>query len=191
VKAYKVTNQYGTAYAMYEHGYLTMLLSELKPQAGDLLHQDFPLTEFALEHSELYSSKLIVPTSVADKVALFCLLYKHYKKVSYRAMKEEKANLKTVTVNGQLLNTYFTNVNYPLSQTKSMADYVRHYNTVRDLATNGKPVKSAFPNVYDREYEKRIAEDVSKLQRYWAHLRAHGWAKEDGTWIHKSNPINT
>ena len=68
-----------------------------------------------------------------------------------------------------------------------MADYVRHYNTVRDLATNGKPVKSAFPNVYDREYEKRIAEDVSKLQRYWAHLRAHGWAKEDGTWIHKSN----
>lgn len=177
---YKVDNQFGLAYALYTDGYLSMLLCELQPT--DMLYSDFPLREFDLQHSEIYRAVALKPKSVADKVALFTLKYKQHKGQPYRAMKEEKANLKNVTVTEALLDAYFKHVNYPLNATKSMADYIRHYNTVRDLAANGVQAKSSFPQVYDRAYEKTISEDVAKLQRYWAHLRTLGWKKVDGAW---------
>lgn len=176
----------GAAYAMFQDGALKMFINEWSKFTEPPKY--IPIQEKSfIAWSNDYKVTALQPRSVADKVALFCLLYKQHKNLTYRAGKEEKANLKLVTVNNELLEVYFTSTQYPLTGTKSMADYVRHYNTVRDLATNGKPVKSAFPDVYDREYEKRIGEDVSKLQRYWAHLRAQGWVKNDGVWIHKSN----
>lgn len=187
---YKVTGYYqGVVYAMYKHGLLQMAIVELTnseqlttnnqcPPGYDM----FPLKEFDLLHSELLTATLLKPKSVAEKVALFSLHYKQHKGQPYRAMKEEKANLKAVTVTNELLNAYFKHVNYPLNTTKSMADYVRHYNTVRDLASNGAQAKSNFPMVYDMEYEKTISTDVAKLQRYWAHLRSLGWKKVEGVW---------
>jgi hypothetical protein len=182
---YKVTGYFdGVVYAMYKNGILEMLLSDITmplsctPPGYDM----FPLKEFDLQHSEMLTAKLLKPKSVADKVALFTLKYKQHKGQPYRAMKEEKANLKNVTVTEALLDAYFKHVNYPLNGTKGMADYIRHYNTVRDLAANGVQAKSSFPQVYDKAYEKTISEDVAKLQRYWAHLRTLGWKKVDGAW---------
>lgn len=188
---YKVTGYWdGVVYAMYKHGLLAMAIVELTNNQQLIANNQcappgfdmFPLKEFDLLRSEMLTAVLLKPKSVADKVALFTLKYKQHKGQPYRAMKEEKANLKNVTVNEALLDAYFKHVNYPLNGTKSMADYIRHYNTVRDLAANGVQAKSSFPQVYDKAYEKTISEDVAKLQRYWAHLRTLGWKKVDGTW---------
>lgn len=183
---YKITlrNLSGAAYAMYEDGCLSMFLNELERNGPELfmLMPNVCMSELHLKGLTGITVQQLQPKTVADKVALFCLKYKQHKGQPYRAMKEEKANLKTVTVTNVLLDAYFTNDNYPLNTTKSMADYVRHYNTIRDLAANGRPVKRVFPDVYDREYERRIGDDVVKLQAYWQHLRNIGWYKSEGVW---------
>lgn len=177
---YKITVQgvAGSAYAMYKDSILRMLINEL--EGIPFLLSAINLSEAAfLEQSGIKIQKLQAK-SVADKVAMFCMLYKQHKNVSYYATKEEKANLKNVTVNEQLLTAYLTTNTYPLTGAKSMADYVRHYNTVRDLVTNGRPVKSRFPDVYDSGYEKTIEGET--LSAYWQHLIKLGWRKKDGAW---------
>ena len=169
----------GSAYAMFNEDLLHILINELEETPVTLRKDRFfeMLKGFGMTAQEL------VPKTVADKVAMFCMLHKNYKGFAYRAGKTEKANMRGVNVSQQLLDAYFTNTAYPLTATKTMADYVRHYNTVRDIASNGKPVKkSSFPEVYDREYERNISQDVSKLQSYWSHLRELGWRKIDGVW---------
>lgn len=182
---YKVTGHFaGVVFAQYKNGHLVQLLAELEstqpvgdvPPGWDM----FPLLEFDLRHSEVLTATEIKGRSVADKVALFCLVYYRYKGQPYRAMKEEKANMGTVSVTPQLLDSYFTHTAYPLSHNKSMADYVRHYNTVRDLAHNGVPKKSAFPDYPDSEYEKTLSPE--KLSAYRVHLVSLGWKKVDGLW---------
>ena len=169
----------GNAYALFTDGKLTMLTCDFETISQG--------TGFPLLQSELLTSRTWVATelkgkSTADKIALFCMLYLQHKGTAYRTTKQERANIKHVTVNELLLNTYFKATQYPLTGLKSVSDYIRHYNQVRDLATNGQPVRQKFPDHYDREYEKMIADDVSKLQRYWAHLRSLGWSKVDGVW---------
>ena len=111
----------------------------------------------------------------------FCAMYKG---VAYRAGKEEKANMKLVSVTKELLHTYFTATQYPLSSVKSMADYVRQYNAVRDLATNGKPVKQqSFPDHPDSDYEKTLGPE--KLSAFRMHLVQLGWKKVEGVWSKK------
>lgn len=177
----------GFAFALYKNDVLDQCINEITMNYVADNSKDMPM--IPLYRQDLVYTKFtyaeLVPKTVAEKVALFSLKYKQHKGQPYRAMKEEKANLKTVTVNNQLLDAYFTNINYPLNSSKSMADYVRHYNTIRDFATNGKPVKRLFPDVYDRMYEKTIGDDVVKLQAYWQHLRDIGWHKQDGIWVKK------
>lgn len=181
---YKVTSSSfdGAAYAAYDNGVLTMLICEWKFDSPECGADMFPLKERYLKTSTIFSWKLLVPRSVADKVALFCIKYKQFKKLTYRATKEEKANMKLVTVTEDLLKAYFGNSQYPLTATKSMADYVRHYNTIRDLAANGSvvKVKSRFPEVYDRDFESKLEGET--LSAYWQHLNRLGWRKVEGTW---------
>lgn len=187
---YKVTGKFkGTIYASYKNEWLDIAITDLGKMIQPTLTPTFvqlPLREFDLKHDDLLHAVEIKGKSVAEKVALFCLKYKEHKGVAYRAQKEEKANMKTVTVNAQLLDAYFTSEKFPLNQFKSMADYIKNYNTVRDLAANGVKAKSSFPDVYDLQYEQMISVDVSKLQRYWEHLRSLGWKKVDGVWKHNA-----
>lgn len=182
---YKVTGggYAGHAYAMYENGFLRMLMAEFSAPETFEEPVDFPLREVDLVNSIVYKGEQLKAKSAGDKIALFVLKYKQHKDIAYRATKQERANITHVTVTEQLLNTYFTTTQYPLAGTKSITDYIKHYNEVRDLAQNGTPAKSAFPDVYDREYEKHIGDDTSKLQRYWEHLRSKGWKRQDGVWI--------
>ena len=185
---YKVTSQFfnGSAFAMYDNGMLDTLIVELSDDAPGCKQTDYD--QFPLKEKDLlisygkWQAIELKPKTVAEKVALFCLLYKKHKGIAYRATKQEKANMKLVTCNQQLLDKYFTSTAYPLTHTKTMADYVRHYNTVRDLATNGTPAKkSSFPDVPDSDYEKTLS--IEKLNAYRQHLLGLGWRKRDGVWI--------
>lgn len=181
---YKITinGSKGAAFAEYRNGILTLFINEWSNDTEP--PQYIPMFETLLMQDQaIITVTLLVPKTVAEKVAMFCIIYKEIKGFMYRASKEEKANLKLVTVSRPLLETYFKNTSFPLSANKTMADYVKHYNTVRDITVNGQQKTSKeFPAVYDREFEKRISDDVSKLQRYWAHLRALGWRKVDDIW---------
>lgn len=190
---YKLISEIGTGYAMYTNEILETAYFEPKLSAREIdsyAGTCFPIHERDLtgDNTRAYSIfkkyQLLVPKTVAEKVALFCIIHKQEKKFAYNAGKTEKANLKNVSVTRELVEAYFKNTTFPLSASKTMADYVRHYNTVRDLVTNGTPKKKSkeFPDVYDRMYEKQISDDVSKLQRYWAHLRELGWRKINDVW---------
>jgi len=183
---YKITLRgvTGAAYALFEKGMLTQFINELEANATVLqLMPQLALSEVQFKGLTGITIGELKAKSAGDKIALFCFLYTKHKGTTYRTTKEDRANIVHVSVTELLLNTYFKATQYPLAGLKSISDYVRHYNEVRDLATNGTPAKkSSFPNVYDKQYEQMIGEDISKLQRYWAHLREQGWKKIDGVW---------
>src|SRR5262245_19114497 len=131
----------GAAYAMFENGVLSYFINEMERTSSMLkIMPHVSMTELQFKAHTGISIKELKPKSLSDKVALFCPMYNDLKGQPYRAMKEEKANLTHVTVTKELLNTYFKTTDFPLSPTKSMADYVRHYNAIRHIAANGKPV---------------------------------------------------
>lgn len=166
----------GQVYAIYKDGVLKMLINEqAQPQA--VVHfylKSMRETKWVIEE--------IKPKSVSSKAALFVLMFKEYRNVVYTPSKIELSNLRHVTMSEQLLKVYFAAKDYPLAGPKTISDYIRNYNAVRDLAANGKPVRTSFPDVYDREYEKTLGDNVGKLQAYWAHLRDLNWKKIDGVW---------
>jgi hypothetical protein len=185
---YKLTikGMTGAAYASYRKGILHVAVNELaQPATGNWQ----PATNLPLSEQNLKSAgfefKELKPSTVSAKCALFIMMFKEYRNVVYTPSKIERANLKLVTCNQELLKTYFTAKDYPLAGPKSITDYIRNYNAVRDLATNGKPMRVSFPDVYDRDYERTLGDNTAKLQLYWAHLRSKGWAKIDGTWVIK------
>lgn len=183
---YKITLRgvTGAAYAMFENGVCAQFINELETNTNSsVLFSLLPLHEVQFKGLTGITIGELKAKSASDKIALFCFMYTKHKGTTYRSTKEDRANIVHVSVTEPLLNTYFKATQYPLAGLKSISDYVRHYNEVRDLATNGTPAKkSSFPNVYDKQYEQMIGEDISKLQRYWAHLREQGWKKIDGVW---------
>lgn len=169
----------GQAYASYTDGILRMFINDISKFSTPPKY--IPIQEGLLELVErIHTVKLVQARTVAEKVAMFCLLYKEYRQVAYRASKEEKANMKLVAASKDLLHTYFTQTAYPLSGPKSISDYIRHYNAVRDLATNGRPARSTFPDHPDSEYEKTLSPE--KLSAYRLHLVQLGWKKVEGVW---------
>jgi hypothetical protein len=150
-----------------------------------LLRDNFPMYEADLDQLRVrtegkWDYELLVPRNASDKIAMFCMTFREYRSQPYTAKKNEKANIAEVTVTKQLLQVYFGNVNFPLTYAKSVSDYIKHYNYIRDIAANGKPVKSGFPDVYDREYERTL--EGEKISAYWQHLISIGWKKIDGVW---------
>lgn len=174
-----LTEPKATLYIMYKGDNMHQLYVEVSPgHSMKCLEMLAPFTKDKLPKEAVE----LKPKTVQDKVVAFSMAYRAKFNVAYSASKVEKANLKNVQVNRDLLETYFTSTDYPLSVGKSMSDYTKHFNYIRQISANGKPVKSEFPQVYDREFEKRISDDASKLQRYWKHLRDLGWKKQDGVW---------
>lgn len=175
----------GAAYAVFTDGVLVHFINEWSRFTEP--PQYIPIKEghFNAWATEYHVTPLKSGHTLAEKVALFCIVFREVKGFAYHARKIEKANLKHVTVNRDLLLSYFNTFTFPLTSAKSMEDYVRHYNYVRDMTHNGKPEKSTFPDVYDREYEKRL--EPGPLTLYWGHLRKLGWKKADGVWIKETN----
>lgn len=178
----------GAMYVSYEKGQIRMLLNELS-ETPKALYIYMMQTDIDALQKEFPSMRIaeLTPKTVAEKVAMFCIVHKNIKSFVYRAGKEEKANLKLVTVSRELLEIYFNNAAYPMSASKSMADYVKHYNFIRDIQKNGKPekIKTRFPDVYDREFERTLEGET--LSAYWQHLHKLGWRKIDGVWLQNQN----
>lgn len=181
---YKITlhGVRGQAYVLYEDSVIRYFINELEGVHIFTLFASVPTNEAQIKTLTGIKLQELKPKSASDKLAMFSFQYKQLKGITYTPTREERANIAHVTINEQLLNTYFKCTQYPMQGLKSITDYIRHYNAVRDLATNGAPVKAEFPAVYDRDYEKHISENTEKLTRYWQHLRALGWKKEEGVW---------
>lgn len=186
---YKITHKSyrGAAYAMYKKGELCEFLLMFDPVLSSFdakaLSNHFPFKATDLPDLAVARFQYVelVPRTAADKIAMFCMTFRAFRNSAYTAKKEERANIADVTVSDKLLTAYFTNDTFPLTYAKSINDYIRHYNYIRDIATNGTPVKSAFPDVYDREFERGL--EGEKLSAYWVHLNKLGWKKSDGAWI--------
>lgn len=110
------------------------------------------------------------------------MYFKAKRGTNYSAKKQEKVNIKNVVVSDDLLAAYFSTEAYPLNYSKSINDYIKHYNYIRDVSKNGKPEKAAFPNEYNLSFERTL--DSQTLPKYWQHLRQLGWSKtQRGVWI--------
>ena len=184
---YKITipRTRGAAYAQYASGVLQYFINELEgPLVANILPR-VPLAEAELQrHTGIVVTEL-KPRTVSEKLAAFMMAYQQHKGVAYRPTKEERANIASVTVTPELLRVYFAANAYPLAGLKSISDYVRHYNEVRDLARNGAPRKQSFPAHPDADYEKTLSPE--KLSAYRQHLHALGWRRVDGVWQQTNN----
>jgi len=184
---YKLTikDRPGALYFSYKKGALLEVLLSFTTTLENWseVRQYLPYDERYVRGQQIpahYKIDELRPRTVADKLAAFCMLYRAHRNSAYTAKKNERANIADVTMSNKLLEVYFTNTDYPLTYAKSISDYVKHYNLIRDLATNGTPVKNKFPDVYDREYERTL--EPEKLSEYRKHLIAIGYRHIDGTW---------
>jgi hypothetical protein len=192
INIYKVTHSKyrGAAYLMFKKAEIREVLIEFDPflegRERAELAQYLPFKEEEFVHLESHTDFVaaqLKPRTVADKVAAFCMRFRAHRNSPYTCKKTERANLNEITMSDRLLEVYFTTDTYPLSYAKSITDYIKHYNYIRDIATNGKPVKSGFPDVYDREYERTL--EPEKLSLYWQHISKLGWRKVDGVWMNQ------
>jgi hypothetical protein len=188
VNDYKITSRSidGAIYLRYEKDDLTAVALELNAPLREDTWRSFceklPLQRTWL-HNKLSGhfeiKELTTAKSVQDKVVMFCSAYKHFRGVPYKPTTLEKANLKNVMVNRELLTTFFKS---PLANF-NMKNYIDRINITRDWQKNGmnQHLFNAFPDEYDAKFEATL--EAQRLGDYWAHLRDKGWKKDErGIW---------
>jgi hypothetical protein len=186
IRDYKVTGKLipGAVYLRYEHGALTAMMLEFNGQINEQIWQSFKTRMGYSENMKLLSETFDVrelnsAKSLQDKIVLFCSSYKHYRNVPYKPKELEKANLKNVPVTRELLDTFFKSplANYTLD------NYIRRINITRDWNKNGmnNHLADAFPDEWNEDYSRTL--DGERLSKYYTHLIALGWKKDDrGIW---------
>jgi hypothetical protein len=182
----KMAGVSGTGYFMFKDGVLRTLFYEFQESLYMYLPQrEHEITEKAKFWNERgVTFEELKARTTEEKLALFCAVFKDKRGSGYTPKQNEKHNIKQVMVTERLLKTYFENTTYPLSYAKSVNDYIRNYNYVRDIDKNGAPVSNPykFPAVYDPDFEKKL--NGPALSDYRAHLRDLGWRfdKELALW---------
>lgn len=131
-----------------------------------------------------FDVKELKPKSVKDKVIQFCSAYKYYLNVAYRATTLEKANVKNVPINKELLKVFFES---PL-QNFTLKNYTDRINITKAMAKNGMKGRQ-YPAYYDKDLDRQLSEIDRK--DYYAHLQKMGWEKDYNpvrgtTWKQKS-----
>lgn len=109
--------------------------------------------------------------AVNEKIGLFCLVYKQRMGTAYKPTKAECSRLKTegTPVTRELLAIFLDKSRW-WGKTLTISSYIARYNDLVLLAKQaGKP---AFPDRYDRDFEKKLA--AGALPLYWQHLRKLG-----------------
>lgn len=167
----------GCAYLSYRNGRIREALFDFQgywlwPEA----EKGFPYLEELLGDDAVK----LEPRTAQDKIVMFCMTFRKHRGTPYTPKKQEKANIVQVSVTAKLLDVYFSSTDFPLSYAKSINDYIKHYNFIRDLERNGRPTKSRFPDVYDRDFERTL--DGETLSAYRQHLIKLGWKKVEGVW---------
>lgn len=179
---------HGYSYMMFVNGCLNQVSWDFKRPLTDeeakLSRRYFPFreTDIGGAFKIYFDIEPIKSRTAADKVKLFCMTYKARKGFSYAARQAEKNNIKNVTLSQDLLTTYFDNTSFPLSDQKSIADYIHHYNYIRDIARNGVKKKAKFPDEWDPTFEKRL--NQQEAIKYYQYLTKLGWTRDRirGVW---------
>lgn len=109
-----------------------------------------------------------------DKIILFGMAFKHYRKTAYNGADKEKANIKNVPVNKKLLATFFES---PGVYIFTVENYIQRINITKDYAVNGFPDQRApkFPLGWDREFWRSL-DDKSRMS-YEQHLHQNGFER--------------
>jgi hypothetical protein len=168
----------GCAYLLYKGGRLNALNWEFN---RELNHAEknfitLPTTEQELaELRPVFVTTEIKMRTATEKLKVFCMYFKAKRRSTYTPKKQERANIKEVVVSKPLLEVYFNNTDFPLNYAKSINDYIKHYNYIRDLAQNGKPATTRYPDQYEKSFEAKLT--PQELPKYWQHLRRLGWTK--------------
>lgn len=190
VKVYKITSSHlnGEFYLTFENGVFSHFQAELKkPFPSEMLWQDIrkrmPQYEKDLfeltDNQSLLSVKELAAKSVKDKVILFCKYFKHYRHCNYTPTTLEKANLKNVPVNDQLLTAFFSEpAPWFVQNNYTLTNYIKRINNIKDLAKNGQYQKPRFPDYYDAKFEANIGDNPAELTAYHQHLRSKGWKRK-------------
>ena len=165
----------GLVYLCYRNGLLSSIDgadATLTAKQWSYLLMGVPPQEKEIENWQLgeMRASLVVPRSVKEKVVAFCAAYKASRGVHYQAKLLEKANLKDVPVNDELLKVFFES---PL-QNFTLKNYIDRINITKDQARNGRDGTSHFPSQWDPVFFKSL-HDPQLMMAYQAHLRRLGW----------------
>lgn len=111
---------------------------------------------------------------MAQRLALWCKLYKLELGAAYRATGKDVAMLAQVPVSAPMITAYLRCDEW-WARANSVGEYVARINQVQQLSTDGKTAKR-YPNGYDRDFDYKLS--TEERQKYYAHLHELGWRKE-------------
>lgn len=173
----------GGIYLNYQAGFLRGVdVADAQPTAAQLsyLLNVLPVHEVELPATN-WGTMVVIPLperAVKDKIKLYCAVYKEYREVTYTATQNEKSNIRTVPVNGELLKMFFESD----LRDFSIRNYIARINITKDVLKNGRDAKERFPNEYNHELYHKLAPD--RLVAYQKHLFACGFRRNKaGKWV--------
>lgn len=163
----------GQILVTYQDGRFKSIIFE--PKEPEKIEQSFrylieriPFREDDIKTSglplEAMSGKL-----TADKIALFCRMYKQYCLIDYKISRAETGIIKGAEVTEPLLKVYFETTEW-WAKTKSVTNYFKNLNEIRRIALVGGSPK--YPNSWDKTYASRLS--PQQLTEYFAHMRSIG-----------------
>ncbi len=184
---YKLTHKgtRGCAYLLFEKEELKTLhhdFIEMRHEVEAFFKAQIPLHEYQCSTIPgPFECKQIVPKTAREKVMLFCHYYKYknsnnLKQATYTPSQKDFNNVSKYVIQEAYLQAYFDQRDFPFTVSKSITDYIRLYNEIRRIATNGADKQKQFPNEYNPAYEKTLSPEM--LSKYWQHLSQLGYVKE-------------
>ena len=116
-------------------------------------------------------------TSTGAKVRAFSAAYKDHLGITYKVLKNEPRKLEGIPVDSELLAAYFTSKEWWGNQPKSITNYTRNINNVRQLLASKEIPKNDFPDDWSKDYYSSL-KPPSKAMDYLKHLYRLGWRFE-------------
>lgn len=182
MKRYKLTSpkMRGEIVLTYWNGNLTevelVLIEPLTAQQFNHFIEHLPYLESVLLSSGAGALKVEEINEMAsnDKIAMFCRYFFDNMKVKYKVSAADAGKIKNVEVTDKLMEVYFKKTQW-WSKTKSISNYVKHFNELRTLAAGTYPDKTVkrWPDEWTASFENSIT-DMRELNEWYKHLYSLG-----------------
>lgn len=141
-------------------------------QAEKLLAQ-IPNNESEIISAMAHIGLTVTGEQLNEKIALFARMYEASTGIKYKITSAEVGKIKLIEMDEELLSFYFSTNDFKLRE-KSVSNYVKYYNYIRQLINNpDKYVKPEFPNEYNAAFERNLS--GHDIARYRQHLKDRGW----------------
>jgi len=157
----------------YQDGLVKSII--LEPKEPEKIGDSFRylVTHIPFRENDVSASGLpmepVTGKLTADKIALFCRMYKQYCLLDYKISRAETGIIKGAEVTEQLLKVYFENTDW-WSKIKTVTNYYKNLNEIRRIAAVGNNPK--FPNGWDKTFSAKLS--PQQLPEYFRHLRSIG-----------------